>query len=392
MKETRRRRKGEGSITKLQNGEYRGRITINGVTKTCCARSEAKVKAQLKQFRDTVLRGDVAAKKIRLQDYMQDWLVLFKQPAIKESSYDRLERTFNAHIKNTEIGRAQLGSIQSKSLQAYINRKSQAYSYSTVKKIYEILKACLKHAVLVRDLGQNPMDAVVMPNQANMPIKTKKIKGLTEEECRRFIKVLLEKDEDNRPIYRYAYAFLLDMNTGLRCGELQGLRWEDVDWENRLLHIRNNVVTVKNRKDDEKKKYVTKISSLKTSNGYRCIHLNDMAMETLSALRQFYHEENTQSPYVICTKTGEIVTHNNLQRCLDRILKKAGIQHVGLHSLRHTFASLVAENTNNLKLVSELLGHADTRMAAKVYVHTSDSQMKKALDELNYIRENQVCY
>ena len=101
-------------------------------------------------------------------------------PSLKPSSYDRLKQTYLKQIKNTSVGRSQLGTLTSLGIQALINSYTTTLSYSTLKKVYDLLNNCYRYAVATRDIGYNPVDGVQLPKQENMSIQTKEIEILSD--------------------------------------------------------------------------------------------------------------------------------------------------------------------------------------------------------------------
>ena len=92
-------------------------------------------------------------------------------PSLKPSSYDRLKQTYLKQIKNTSVGRSQLGTLTSLGIQALINSYTTTLSYSTLKKVYDLLNNCYRYAVATRNIGYNPVDGVQLPKQENMSNK-----------------------------------------------------------------------------------------------------------------------------------------------------------------------------------------------------------------------------
>ncbi len=384
-----RREKGSGSITLRKDGTYMGRITLCGTVKTVYGKSESEVKRKLTEYRNTVIRGENIVKKIKVNDYIEEWMDTYKRPALKPASYDRLERTYNHHIKNSAIGRGQMGNINTRDLQNLINMKSQTLSFSSLKKIYELLNSCLNNAKIAHDISYNPMDGVILPKQSNMPIKTKKVTALTKEECCRLIAVALENKNNGDPIYHYAPAVLLMLNCGMRSGELLALTWNEVNFSQKLIHIAQSTCSVVNRSPNIPSKTIRIITDVKTINGIRDIPLNNQALAALERIKDYNSRHKINSPFVVCTGIGNMVTHRSFQTCLDRLLKRAGLEHIGTHSLRHTFASILIESDGNIKAVSDLLGHGSSSITYNTYVHTNSNALKKTVQVLDSIYDTQ---
>ncbi|QHQ61996.1 tyrosine-type recombinase/integrase [Anaerocolumna sedimenticola] len=146
-----------------------------------------------------------------------------------------------------------MGNITSNDIQKLINKMSKSLSYSSVKKIIELLRPCFKHAVLVGVIHKNPCDAVILPRQNSMAVKTKKIDILTDKE------VSVIKDITNDVIckksrkHKHAPVFVLILNTGLRCEEVLALEFSDIDFDKKVLHVSKSVSIIKNRDENDVK-------------------------------------------------------------------------------------------------------------------------------------------
>jgi integrase len=118
---------------------------------------------------------------------------------------------------------------------------------------------------------------------------------------------------------------------------------------------------------------------LKTKNSDRVIPLSQMAINALTELRK------TSKNYILSTRDGNPVRPRNLQNTFDYMLQNAGLEHKGLHSSRHTFASLLFKRSADVKTVGELLGHADARTTYNTYIHVMQSQKQSAVSLLDEI-------
>ena len=245
-----KRRNGEGCISQRQNGTYTARIQIgtkaNGkpIIKAFYGKDKKEVTKKLKDFKNEIKNlPPTQIKKISFQEYILYWLHTYKYTSLKPSSYDRLESTIKNHII-PELGHLQLATITIDDIQTLINETSKNKSYSSVKKIYDAINACLNHAVIHGDIYKNPSMGVIMPQQKNF--ETKEIRILTENELLWFKDEVYRKYLNGRYVYNCPDAYILILNTGLRIGEALGLKWEDIDFDNKTMFIRRNIIMVKN--------------------------------------------------------------------------------------------------------------------------------------------------
>lgn len=382
---SRRRPKGSGSITQKANGTYLGRISISGYEPySCTGKTRKDVEKKLEAFRIRILKEEIIPQKIFVNRYIEDWLTTVKQPTLKAASYDRLERTFENHIKNSPVGRCQLGNITTLDIQKLINEKSTSLSYSSLKKIYELLNSCFCHAVAIRDMAYNPVKAVQMPKQENLAKKTKSIQIFTNEELKRIEETAYLNYNTGEPRFKHAYLFILLANTGLRAGEALALTWDNVDMDKRLIYVRQNSSRIKNRESQSEKRYKTIITTVKTKNGNRCIPCNPKAYESLCWFKEYQNSHNIQSNFVDCDNSGNILKQENLPKILKPILIAANVPYKNTHSFRHTFASNLIQAGVDIKVVSQLLGHNSVKITYDTYVHTNLNNAIDAVNQLNY--------
>lgn len=171
---------------------------------------------------------------------------MYKRKALKPASYDRLETTIRVQIIPA-IGNIQLGNIRAHDCQSLINdRTDHNASFSVVKKAYDTLSDCFKHAVIIRDIPFDPTLTVIGPSASTFG--NKDVRSLTEDEEVALLEELDQKwVSSGLPVYIYKDAFIILVNTGLRQGELLALDWDDVDLVGRGIHVRKNALFAKGR-------------------------------------------------------------------------------------------------------------------------------------------------
>lgn len=221
-----RRENGTGTIYQRSNGSWVGRIYIgvdmNGKEKFkyLSGKTEREVKKKIRDYNQTGVKIDT--NKISLRDYLYNWLKTFKRGTIKESSYDALEKTIRNQIV-PYIGMVQLQQITSADIQKLLNDlKEKGYSYSTIKKAHDCLNDMFEHATITDAVVKNPMAAVKM--LASSEFEKKEIRYFNEEECSLIIEESSREYSTGKPVYQYADAYILMLNTGIRLGEAIGLR------------------------------------------------------------------------------------------------------------------------------------------------------------------------
>lgn len=379
-----RREKGTGTIFKTETG-WKGKIDIGRGTdgkrkfKTFSGKTEAEVKRKIREYNKSGCHHDPS--QILFKDYLMNWLVNIKRIALKPSSYDRLESTAIKQViprlgtyKISEITPEDIGNMMS-------DIKDNGLSYSSTKKAFDCVNAVMTYAFNKRDIPANPALLSVKPNENNFHKKeiryfTKKEAALITEECRRLYNT-------GTPVYPYGDSFILALHTGLRMGELIGLQKSDIDFKNKKLTVRRNAQIVCKRNADGSRApgHRTVLSTTKTYSGIRIISLNNTALEAAKRLCSSHPE----SPNVICGARGGQVTHERFERSFYRVLDNCGIERTGVHSLRHTFASMLFDQGIDIKTISTLLGHASVKITMDTYVHLIRDTGKYAVEALESI-------
>jgi len=372
---------GEGSIAQRDDDTWWARIMIgyqpNGQPKRKAfyGKTEAEVKRKLREFKKNIdnLPKDTIAK-MSLSVYMNNWLETYKMPTLKPTSYDRLEDQKRLYIDPT-LEYVQMKNLNTDDIQKLLNNLSKKYSHSTVKKVYMLLNACLNHAVAKKDLTYNPMAPIEVPKQKEF--SKKEIVILTEAEEERFITEATKKYSNGVDIYRIGWAYVLMLFTGLRIGELLALKFTDFDEDEKMIKVSSNIVLVKNRNRKEgepKNKYIEQTAKTDAAQ-YRIVPLSRGAMEAVLALKEI----NSNFTYICSSRNNKPVPKRAFDRAYRQICIKAGIDPVGVHSLRHTFASKLFRKGADVKTVSELLGHANTKITYNTYIHIMPEQKKSAI-------------
>ena len=386
-----KRERGDGCIYKRKDDTWTARIQIGTKAdgkpkiKAFYGKSEAEVKRKLKAFKQDIRNLSSAdIKKVTLEVYILNWLNSYKINTLKSSSFDRLERTVQNQII-PELGYLQIATIVPDDIQRFLNKLYRdENSHSVVKKAYNALNGCMEHAVIKGDIVKNPMLGVNMIPESKF--HTRQISFLTEDEVKLLKQELNRTYKNGKPIYVYADAYILILNTGLRMGEALGLKWSDINFEDRTVHIQRNISMIVNRsREDGEPKYILKIEeSVKTKSGNRVVPLNSNAILALNNLKK-----NNMGEFVITNTQGKIVPPHNFERTFKRALSNCGIEKDGgVHMLRHTFATLLLRRQSgdmDIKTLSKILGHRDTAITYNTYIHVIGEQKRCLVDKLDNI-------
>ena len=174
--------------------------------------------------------------------------------------------------------------------------------------------------------------------------------------------------------------FLFILQTGVRSSELRGLKWSDIDFENRTIHIRRNVTY-----DSNNNKFIA--GELKTNSGYRDIPMTGTACELLANIKRISAKNKTNilscefADHIFLNSNNRLIPNSNYDSYLEKICNKAGIEKISMHTLRHTFATRCIESGMKPKTVQKILGHANISMTMDLYVHVTEDEKEKEMQK-----------
>ena len=246
-------------------------------------------------------------------------------------------------------------------------KNGEKLSYSTVKGIDGLLNRALKYAYKKRYLNQFIKSDVCLKQNSN-----KKIEALTKEEQKKIENYILSKKKN------YNYGVLLSLYTGMRLGELLVLKWSDIDFKNKLIHVQRTTCRVM----AENNKTIIIEDTPKSKSSIRDLPLTNFLISLLKEMKQF---QKNNSEYVISRAIGKRIENRSYQESFKRLLKRLKIKHYGFHSLRHTFATRSLEIGIDIKTLSELMGHSNPTITLNRYVHSNLEMKKDAMDKLSKV-------
>lgn len=357
-----------------------GRWTVKYQGKQTTCKTEADAKRKLKEMKAASKVASVEVEKMTVANAVEKWLRI-KSGKLKPKSYDRLEQTWNNQVKRY-IGHIQFSALKSYDIEdMLLDLHSKNYSKSSIKKTYDFINACCKYYHEKNEISNNPAAYVEIPSGAEKP--KGEIAFYTDEELERIYKAATKLYSNGVQVYPQGWAVVLLGNTGLRFCELSGLTWKNVDMENKIIHIKNTRVIVKNRDESQDKK--TKVidqTTTKTESGKRDVPLNETA---LCAINHLYETRNG-AKYVLSTRAGTPLGQKSFDTTFRRILKAADIPEdkiYGVHSMRHSFATSLIRKKVPVKVVSKLLGHSDITITLQTYVHALQDDYADAVATLD---------
>jgi integrase len=371
-----RRGNGEGTISRRTNGTYEARITIeDGQRKSIYGKTRKEVQEKLKiALRDQQQGMLVNAAQQRLGAFLVDWLESTQKHSLRPRTYERYEEIVRLHIVPT-LGRHYLHKLTAQQVQAFYSKKlDEEFAASTVIVFHSVLHKALKTAVTWNLISRNVCSFVSPPR-----LEQYEIQPLNVEQ----IQALLQVTEG----HRMEALFKLAIATGMRRGELMGLKWQDIDLEHGTLQVRRVLTRIPGKMPG--KGYIE--SEPKTKKSRRKMVIASFALEALVQHRKRQLEAKLlagplwqEHDYVFCTSVG---THINPSKDmldpLKKLLRKAGLPEIRFHDLRHSAATLLLTLKVNPKVVQEVLGHSTISMTMDIYSHVLPGIQEDAMSRLN---------
>lgn len=295
-----------------------------------------------------------------------------------------------AELKYSDVKYFYLYLLNDKGLQA-----------NTVDTIHTILHPTFQLAVRDDIIRKNPSDGVM----AEIKRKAGKNKGirhaLTIQQQRAFLNYIA-----NEPVFsHWLPLFTVLLGTGCRIGEVIGLRWQDVDYENRIININHSVVYYAVAGAPTKKS-VFQVSLPKTEAGVRDVPMMDEVYEALQQEYEYQRENGFNSTtidgmtgFIFCNRFGNVHNPQTVNRTIKRILENYNAEevlnakkerrqplilpHFSCHHLRHTFCTRLCENESNLKVIQAVMGHANIETTMDIYAEATAEKKKEAIENLS---------
>lgn len=374
-----RRSNGEGNIRKRKDGRWEGRYTAGHdpetgkqILKNVLGKTQAEVKEKLKKALEEAKKIDFTRTgKYTVEMWMDEWFENVCKIKVRASSHQTYRGYIDHHIA-PYIGDIPLEKLSTMDLQKLYRKlmtkgrveriesekQSKGLSAKTVRNINQVISSAMDFAVAQKIMSVNPCKAVALPKAEHKEMKT-----IPAEQLEAFLREAKETG-----VYEMYY---IELATGLRRGELLGLKWQDIDWKNGIIKVRRQVARV----DGEIVE-----APLKTKNSYRAVTISQQAIEVLKTQKAKTYDE-----YVFPSPNGGPISPDSVNNMLKRVLARAGIPKVRFHDLRHTFATIALQNGVDIKTVSGMLGHFSAGFTLDTYAHVTTSAQKEAAETIGRI-------
>ncbi len=395
-----RRAKGEGTLYQAKDKSWIYQYKVDGQRKTKRFQKKADARAYIEALTaaSPVPSAEVTgparqqnaaiSEVITLGAWMDRWLENYARPTIKHSTYCSYELYVRAHIK-PQIGGLYMNTLRADDLQAFFNERGKngnqarkgGLAPKTLTNMRNMMHMAFGQAVKNHLLHENLIEGIRLPKAAKTEMRV-----LSREEQRRLMTASRLAPEPA------AFGIIFDMFTGLRLGELCGLRWENVDMGSRSFLICETRNRLPNHDDSIAASTTVKTTpTTKTDNSRRRVFIMDELFHDFEMYRSIQmsikEQDYSYNPegYVFCQENGSPYEPRTYQDLFKRCVRQAGIPDANFHSLRHTFATRSLEQGMDVVTLSRLLGHANPSITLDKYGHALDDHKRISVAKLGDI-------
>jgi len=350
-----RRGNNEGSIYKRPNGKYRAQVSLDGRRLSFTSMSRTECQMWLRKIHDQIDQGlTYKGVRILVKDFMAQYLDGAKR-SLRPNIAIQYAGTIRNHIL-PEIGETRLIDLRPEHVdRLYQHRLEKGASARTVQLIHSVLHRAMHKAVELGYLSRNPADGTTRPR-----LEQKEMLVLNEDQAYQFLIAAQQS--------RLYALYHLAIKTGMRQGEILGLRWDDLNWRTGILQIKRQLQRV------DHVGYI--FTEPKTRSGRRTIRLGQ---GTMTALRDHQLAQQQQryikgarwqeNNLIFPSTLGTPMDLRNLLKDFKKVIRTAGLPDIRFHDLRHTAATIMLLHGVPVFTVSKVLGHSKPSVTLDIYGH-----------------------
>ena len=350
-------------------------VTGKRIRKYKTVKNATKKEAEqvMRKMIDEIEKGYyVENSKITITEWINTWMDVYIESNVSPTTKSRYRGMIDRYIIPV-IGHVQVQNLNTLAVQKWVNSlklspsSGKELSAATIKHAYHVLKGAMDKAVLAGIIARTPCQGIMLPKGEKKPAVI-----YTEPQIKELIYWAKGTEME----------LIIDMELcmGLRRGELLGLYWSDIDWENNQIRIVRTRVVVDG---------VSVIKEPKTKNSKRTIDVPAQLMAKLKAYQKACMENRMRmgrnyivSDFIIVHPNGQPIYPEYVSQMFTKLQTKAGLPKCRFHDLRHLCASIMLKQGVPAKVAQERLGHADIQTTLNIYSHVLPSSAKDAADKI----------
>jgi len=360
-----KRANGEGSVFKRGN-RWVAQVGTGKNRETKYFGTQKEANAWRHKMIEQRLQGMVfGGSKVSLSKFLDEWLVVART-SVRPNTFQQYSQVVHQHI-NPFLGEIVLKDLRPDHVQSlYTSKLGNGVSPNTTRMIHAVIHRALNHALKLGLVYRNVADSVTRPK-----VVRKEMKTLNDYQVRQLIQVAESE--------QMGLLLWVAVVTGLRQGELLGLKWSDLDWTSRRIQVQRQV---QRRKGDG-----LVFCEPKSASGRRVIVLGK---STIGKLREHKNSQLKERillgekwqdyDLIFPSPIGTPLDPSNVLKAYKNCLKRAGLPNLRFHDLRHSAATLMLQQGVNPKIVSEHLGHSDISLTLNTYIHVLPPMQEEAAE------------
>lgn len=383
----RKRKNGEGTWgTKTVKGyKYKFYRDTNG--EYTYGKTDKEVKEKLEEKRRVKNKNTIKDTTI-FKDYLRWYIDNIMAPRVGEQTLLTYNRSYDEIVSfpNDNICNMQLCSFttQVPHIQNFLNALAKKYARNTISNMWTVMGSALHYGIKHEKLPALLLEGVHVPNETQVAVKKKEVPFIDSEWIPKIYEEIKSTYKNGKPKYKAeGYVIIMFINTGMRLGELKAVRWNDIKELNnrKTIRIDESIADIKYKNTPRRRV----VKSPKNETSIREIPLNNIACDVLEYFDRLNPKHKLQD-FIFLNSMLNPIRQQTLHRTLKRILKNIdypNIKNVSIHSLRHTFGSLLYKQGVDLKTISVLLGHKSIKTTEQIYVGITSDQKQNAVDVLD---------
>jgi integrase len=301
---------------------------------------------------------------VTFESYLEKWKKR-KRNQIEESTFIRYERLCRLHILPA-IGKTKLQKIDTLTVQNLIDDLASEHHFAkkSCRLVTTIIKDVFRRAIIEGLVKVNPVQEIDLPKASKSEMVI-----WDQPDIELFLSL---RNERNRG--KYYVAVLMALFTGMRKGEILGLTWDNIDFDNDIIHVKQIL------ESDG-----SKLSKKTKSKKFRQVLMPEILKQELIQHKRIQRDESSSNPnnLVFCTRRGLRVIPNTLNDVLNSYCAKYDLPRMKFHDLRHTHATMLIKENVNIKIIQERLGHSRASTTLDIYSHVLPSMQQSVTEKLN---------
>lgn len=298
-----------------------------------------------------------------MQEWSNYWLEILTKPYIKPETYIGYKRVIDKHI-SPNLGQKKVADITPQDIQETVLLLQKRLAPTTLRGVLRLLKCILNAACEKNLISHTPYQGIKLPKAPKQPPRV-----LTKKEQEKLEKEALSTNK---------LEYMICLYTGLRVGEVCALKWRDIDFESRIMHVRHSVHRIP-AENNPHSTYLA-IGSPKSESSVRDIPLPYFLADILYEKKQ--NSFDSQDDFVLKGTKGDFCDPRTMQQRIKKDCEKLEIQDVHMHTLRHTFATRCLESGVHYEVLCEFLGHSSPQITLRHYAHCTPERKRESIDLL----------